>query len=76
MDNQGTNEDDSMSDPHPEADLFCSQTTQKFGQKVGPYMVIGATERHDMETGVIEETHDRPYMATGATERPDMVTGV
>ena len=64
--NQGTNEDDSMSDPHPEAGLFRSQTTQNSGQEVGPHMV----------TGVIEETHDGPYMVTGATEHHDMVTGV
>ena len=36
-DNQGTNEDDSQSDPHPEAGLFCSQTTQNSGPEVGPY---------------------------------------
>ena len=66
VDNQGTKEDDSMSDPHPEAGLFRSQTTQNSGQEVGPYMVRGA----------IEETHDGPYMMTGATERHDMVTGI
>ena len=37
VDNQGTKEDDSMSDPHPEAGLFRSQTTQNSGQEVGPY---------------------------------------
>ena len=31
--NQGTNEDDSQSDPHPEAGIFCGQTTQKSGPK-------------------------------------------
>ena len=39
VDNQGTNEDYSMSDPHPEAGLFRSQTTQNFGQEVGPYNI-------------------------------------
>ena len=29
--NQGTNEDDSQSDPHPEAGIFQSQTTHNFG---------------------------------------------
>ena len=29
VENQGTNEDDSQSDPHPEAGIFCGQTTQK-----------------------------------------------
>ena len=32
--NQGTNEDDSQSDPHPEAGNFRSQTTQNSGPKV------------------------------------------
>ena len=50
VDNQGTNEDDSMSDPHPEAGLFRSQTTQNSGQKFSRYMVTGARERHDMVT--------------------------
>ena len=31
--NQGTNEDDSQSDPHPEAGIFRGQTTQNFGPK-------------------------------------------
>ena len=53
-----------MSDPHPEAGLFRSQTTQNSGQEVGPYMVTGATERHDIVTGVTER-HD---MMTGVTE--------
>ena len=83
VDNQGTNEDDSMSDPHPETGLFRSQTTQNFGQEVGPYMVTGVIEEtHDgpyMVTGVIEETHDGPYMVTGFIEEthdgPYMVTG-
>ena len=37
MDNQGTNEDDSQSDPHPEAGLFRSQTTRNSGPEVGHY---------------------------------------
>ena len=37
VDNQGTNEDDSQSDPHPEAGLFRRQTTQNSGPEVGPY---------------------------------------
>ena len=70
VENQGTNEDDSQSDPHPEGGLFRSQTTQNSGPEAGHYMV----------TGVIEETHDGPYMVTGATREirqcRDMVTGV
>ena len=33
VENQGTNEDDSQNDPHPEAGIFCGQTTQKSGPK-------------------------------------------
>ena len=32
--NQGTDEDDSQSDPHPEAGIFRSQTTQNSGPEV------------------------------------------
>ena len=40
VDNQGTNEDDCMSDPLSEAGLFRSQTTQNSGQEVGPHSPI------------------------------------
>ena len=33
VENQGTNEDDSQSDPHPEAGIFRGQTTQNSGSK-------------------------------------------
>ena len=33
VENQGTNEDDSQSDPHPEAGVFRGQNTQNFGPK-------------------------------------------
>ena len=33
VENQGTNEDDSQSDPHPEASIFRGETTQNFGPK-------------------------------------------
>ena len=33
--NQGTNEEDSRSDPHAEAGIFLSQTTQNSGSEVG-----------------------------------------
>ena len=76
VDNQGTNEDDSKSDPHPEAGLYRSQTTQSSGPEVGPHMVTVATERHDILTGATER-HD---ILTGTTEEirngHDMVTAV
>ena len=83
MENQGTNGDDSQSDPHPEAAIFRSQITQNCGREVGHDMVTGATEEicnlHDMVTGDTEEICNRHDMVTGATEelcnRQDMMTG-
>ena len=43
--NQGTNEDDSQSDPHPEAGIFGNQTLRKSDQKDRPDMVTGVTEQ-------------------------------
>ena len=40
VENQGTNEDDSQSDPHPEGGLFRSQTTQNSGPELSPYSFI------------------------------------
>ena len=54
--NQGTNEDDSQSDLHPEAGIFCSQTTQNSGSEDG----------HDMVTGIHEEvTYCSPSTSSG-----------
>ena len=83
VENQGTNEDDSQSDPYPEGGLFRSQTTQNSGPEVGPYMVTGATEQTRngayMVTGATEQTRNSPYMVTENIEEthdgPDMVTG-
>ena len=69
VENQGTNEDDSQSGPHPEEGLFRSQSTQNSGPEVGP----------DMVRGVIEETHKGPDKVTGSEEirnGHDMVTRV
>ena len=41
---QGTNEDDSQNDPHPEAGIFNKQTTQNFGSEDGHDMAARATE--------------------------------
>ena len=68
VDNQGTNEDNSQSDPHPEAGLFRSQTTQNSGQEVGPHMVTGGTERHDILTGATEEIRNGHDMVTAVQE--------
>ena len=57
--NQGTNEDDSQSDPHPEAGVFRSQTTQNSGPEDLHDMVTGVQKKslcgHDMVTGVHKE---------------------
>ena len=52
VENQGTNEGDSQSDPHPEAGIFRCQTTQNFGSK----------DCRDMMTGVQGEI---PHCSSG-----------
>ena len=84
VENQGTNEDDSQSDPHPEAGIFRGQTTQNLGPKDCRDMVTGATGeiRHcrDMVTGIQGEIRYRPDMVTGGSEEMrnglDMVTAI
>ena len=66
--NQGTNEDDSQSDPHPEAGIFGKQAMQNSGPEDDPYMVTGATKRHDMVTGVQRESLWQRDMVTGVHE--------
>ena len=78
--NQGTNEDDSQNDPHPEASLFHGQREQNSGTERDYDTVTGVTERHDMLTAVQKESLWDYDMVTGATEmnrnRHEMVTGV
>ena len=84
VENQGTNEDDSQSDPHPEAGIFRGQTTQNFGPKDCRDMLTGVTEEirycRVMVTGVTEEIRHCRDIVTGVTEEirhcRDMVTGV
>ena len=84
VENQGTNEDDSQSDPHPEAGIFCGQTTQNSDLEECCDMVTGATGEirrcRDMATGIEGEIRYRPDMVTAATEEirngHDMVTAV
>ena len=60
VENQGTTEDDSQSDPHPEAGIFRSQTTQNSGPEVGHDMMTRVQKKslcsHDMVTGVQKES--------------------
>ena len=74
VENQGTNEDDSQSDPHPEVGPSVCQSRHSIDSDTG--------ETHDTMTGVIEQTSKCPHMVTGATGvqgeiryRPYMVTG-
>ena len=71
VENQGTNEDDFQSHPHPEAGLFRGQTKQNLGPKDCRDMVTGATGeiRHcrDMVTEATGEIRHCRDMVTGAT---------
>ena len=72
VENQGTNEDDTQSDPHPEAGIFHGQTTQNSGPKECPDMVTGATgeirQCRDMVTGDSEEIRNGHDMVTAVQE--------
>ena len=71
--NQGTNEDGSQTDPHPEASLFHGQREQNSGIGNDFDMVTGATKtnrnRYDMATRVQRESMYDYDMVTGATEQ-------
>ena len=87
--NQETNQDNSQSDPHPEAGIFCGQNAKNSDLEDCCDMVTGVTGeiRHccDMVTGAkrgSEEVRKCPHMVTGATgvseevrKCPHMVTG-
>ena len=84
VENQGTNEDDSQSDPHPEAGIFCGQNAQNSDLEDCCDMVTGATREirqcRDMVTGIQGEIRYGPDMVTGDSEEVDndrdMVTAV
>ena len=57
---QGTNEDNSQSDPHPETGIFSSRTTQNAGPELG----------HDMVTGVHgDATYCSPSTSSGKQKK-------
>ena len=73
VEKQGTNEDDySQSDPHPEAGILRSQTTQNFGPEVGYDMMTRVQKQslcgHDTVTRVQEEISSSPHIRTGIQE--------
>ena len=59
VEDQGTNEDESQSDPHPEVGPSVCQSRHSIDSDTG--------EAHDTMTGVIEQTTKGPHMVTGAT---------
>ena len=81
--NQGTNEDGSQNDPHPEAGPFHGQTTRNVSLEEDHDMVTGVQRErvydYDMVTGATETNRNRYDIVTEATEqirnRHDMVTG-
>ena len=71
---QGTNDDDSQSNTHPEAGIFNDQMTQNSGPKDSHDMVTGATDqicnRHDMVARVHEEiTYCSPSTPSGKQKK-------
>ena len=71
---QGTNEDDSQNDPHPEASLFHGQREQNSGTERDYDMVTGVQRenlcQHDMMTGVHRE---RAYDHNRVTGDPEQI---
>ena len=59
VENQGTNDDDSQSDPHPEVGLSVCHSRHSIDSDTG--------EAQDMMTGVKGQTPKSPHMVTGAT---------
>ena len=62
VENQGTNEDDSQSDPHPEAGIFRGQTTQNFGPRE-----CRDTWHICLHVMFSQMTHDEPYWSLKST---------
>ena len=65
VESQGTNEDDSQSDPHPEVGPSVCQSRHSVDSDTG--------ETHDTMTGVIEQTSKGPHMVTGATGATEVI---
>ena len=75
--NQGTNEDNSQSDPHSEAGFFHNQMTRNCGPEDAHDMVTGVTEQnrnlHDMVAGVHEEvTYWSPSTSSGKPRKTSL----
>ena len=75
--NQGTNEDDSQSNPHPEAGLLTSGQEDHHDMVMG--VQRGSIQASDLVTGVQREDLCQPDMVTGVTEQirsqRDILTG-
>ena len=64
--NQGANEDDSQSDPRPEAGLLTSGPEDRHDVATG--VQTESTQAHDMVTGVTEKTRNQRDIITGVNE--------
>ena len=64
MENQGTNEDDSQSDPNPEVGPSVCQPRHSIDSDTG--------ETHDTMTGVIEQTSKGPHRHSGLLNKNSM----
>ena len=61
-DNQGTNEDGSQNDPHPEAGHFHGQTTRSASLEEGHDMVTGVQRERERERESLRQRHsDRSH---------------
>ena len=65
--NQGTNEDDSQSDPHPEAGTFGSQTIRNSGQETCCDMVTGVTEQIRGQRDMLTNSHEEVTYCSPST---------
>ena len=65
--NQGTNEDDSQSDPHPEAGTFDSQAMRNAGQELCCDMVTGVTEQNRSQRDILTNSHEEVMYCSPST---------
>ena len=65
--NQGTNEDDSQSDPHPEAGTFDSQAMRNAGQELCCDMVTGVTEQNCSQPDILTNSHEEVMYCSPST---------
>ena len=65
--NQGTSEDDSQSDPHPEAGTFDSQAMRNAGQELCCDLVTGVTEQNRSQRDILTNAHEEVMYCSPGT---------